>query len=121
MAPSTFTDTRSGIASRMKAIKIRTAEQLQHIWQGGDGMSEVRAEGGSGDAPPSGSEVCSEEDTSLHHHDPLRTRKEGDDCMDCMLMGSGEWSEYGSEFLSTTEDVLVRPVSIVPCLLTLCR
>ena len=46
----------------MKAIKIRTAEQLEIIWQGGDGMSEVRAESGSGDAPPSGSEVCSEED-----------------------------------------------------------
>ena len=49
--PSTFTDTRSGIARRMKAIKIRTAEQLQHIWQGGDCMSTGQAETSSGDAP----------------------------------------------------------------------
>jgi len=34
--PSTFTDTRSGITRRMKAIKIRTEEQLENIWQGGD-------------------------------------------------------------------------------------
>ena len=34
--PSTFTDTRSGITRRMKAIKIRTGEQLKNIWQGGD-------------------------------------------------------------------------------------
>ena len=60
--PSTFTDTSPGIARRMKAIKIRTAEQLQHIWQGGDCMSTGQAETSSGDAPPSGSEVCSEED-----------------------------------------------------------
>ena len=33
---STFTDTRSGITRRMKAIKIRTGEQLENIWQGGD-------------------------------------------------------------------------------------
>ena len=32
----TFTDTRSGITRRMKAIKIRTGEQLENIWQGGD-------------------------------------------------------------------------------------
>ena len=34
--PSTFTDTRTGITGRMKAIKIRTVEQLENIWQGGD-------------------------------------------------------------------------------------
>jgi len=34
--PSTFADTRSGITRRMKAIKIRTGEQLENIWQGGD-------------------------------------------------------------------------------------
>ena len=33
---STFTDTRSGITRRMKAMKIRTGEQLENIWQGGD-------------------------------------------------------------------------------------
>jgi len=33
--PSTFTDKRSGITRRMKAIKIRTGEQLENIWQGG--------------------------------------------------------------------------------------
>ena len=34
--PSTFTGTRSRITRRMKAIKIRTGEQLKNIWQGGD-------------------------------------------------------------------------------------
>ena len=34
--PSTFADTRSGITRRMKAIKIRTREQLKNIWQGGN-------------------------------------------------------------------------------------
>ena len=34
--PSTFTGARSGITRRMKAIKIRTREQLENIWQGGD-------------------------------------------------------------------------------------
>ena len=34
--PSTFTDTGSGIARRMKAIEIRAGEQLENIWQGGD-------------------------------------------------------------------------------------
>ena len=34
--PNTFTGTRSGITRRMKAIKIRTGEQLENIWQGGD-------------------------------------------------------------------------------------
>ena len=33
--PSTFTGARSEI-TRMKAIKIRTGEQLENIWQGGD-------------------------------------------------------------------------------------
>ena len=34
--PSTFTGARSGITRRMKAIQIRTREQLENIWQGGD-------------------------------------------------------------------------------------
>jgi len=34
--PSTFTDTRSAITRRMKSIEIRTGEQLENIWQGGD-------------------------------------------------------------------------------------
>jgi len=34
--PRTFTDTGSVITRRMKAIKIRTREQLDNIWQGGD-------------------------------------------------------------------------------------
>ena len=33
---ATFTDTRSGITRRMKAIKIRTGEQLENIWQRGE-------------------------------------------------------------------------------------
>ena len=33
--PSTFTGARSRI-TRMKAIKIRTGEQLENIWQGGN-------------------------------------------------------------------------------------
>ena len=51
--PSTFTGARSRITRRMKAIKIRTGEQLKD-WQGGDGMSEVQAETSLGDAPPFG-------------------------------------------------------------------
>ena len=39
--PSTFTGARSGITRRMKTIKIRTGEQLENIWQGGDEISEV--------------------------------------------------------------------------------
>ena len=34
--PSTFTDTRSGITGRMKAIEIRTGEQLENTGQGAD-------------------------------------------------------------------------------------
>ena len=34
--PSTFTDTGSGITRRMKAVKMRTGEQLKNIWQGGE-------------------------------------------------------------------------------------
>ena len=34
--PSIFTGARSRITRRMKAIKIRTGEQLENIWQGGD-------------------------------------------------------------------------------------
>ena len=34
--PSTFIGPRSKITRRVKAIKIRTGEQLKNIWQGGD-------------------------------------------------------------------------------------
>ena len=34
--PSTFTDTRTGITERMKAIEIRAGEQLENTWQGAD-------------------------------------------------------------------------------------
>ena len=34
--PSTFTGARCGIIRRMKAIKIRTGEQLEHNWQACD-------------------------------------------------------------------------------------
>ena len=34
--PSTFTDTRSGITGRMRAIEIRAGEQLENTWQGAD-------------------------------------------------------------------------------------
>ncbi len=34
--PTTFADSRSEITRRMKAINIRTGEQLKNIWQGGD-------------------------------------------------------------------------------------
>ena len=33
---SIFTGARSRITRRMKAIKIRTGEQLKNIWQGGN-------------------------------------------------------------------------------------
>ena len=52
--PSTFTDTRSGITRRMKAVRIRTGEQLENIWQGGDQMATGQAETGSKDVPPFG-------------------------------------------------------------------
>jgi len=55
---------------------------------------------------------------TLHHHDLLRMRK-GE--RDCMLMGSQECNENASEFLSTTEYVLVRPISIAQFLLTVCK
>ena len=38
-----------------------------------------------------------------------------------MLMGSRECSEYVSESLSTTDYVIVRPISIAQFLLTLCK
>ena len=53
----------------MKAIKIRTAEQLQHIWQGGDGMSEVRAETSLGDAPLRGQKFAARKTMSLCEED----------------------------------------------------
>ena len=34
--PSIFTGARSRITRRMKAIKIRTGEQVENIWQEGD-------------------------------------------------------------------------------------
>ena len=55
---------------------------------------------------------------SLHHHDLLRTRKGG---RDCMLMGSWERNEYVSKFLSTIDYVLVQPISIARFLLTMCK
>ena len=89
-------------------------------------MSEVQAETSSGDAPPSGSEVCSEED-----YEPSRERLRAFIIMtyyacarggrDCMLMGSRECNEYVSKFLSTTDYVLVRRISIERFLLTVCK
>ena len=38
-----------------------------------------------------------------------------------MLMGSQECNEYVSEFLSTIDYVLVRPISIAQFLLTVCK
>ena len=52
--PSTFTGARSEITRRMKAIKIRTGEQLENIWQGGDQMATGQAETGLKDVPPFG-------------------------------------------------------------------
>ena len=75
-------------------------------------MSEVQAETSSGDATPSGSEVCSEED-----YEPSRgrlrafiittyyARARGGG--DCMLMGSRECNEYVCKLLSTIDYVLV--------------
>ena len=54
-------------------------------------MSTGKAETASGDTSPSGSDVCSEED-----YEP----------------SSRECNEYVSEFLSTIDYVLVRPISI---------
>ena len=56
--------------------------------------------------------------TSLHHHDLLCTCKGG---RHCMLMSSQEFSEYVSEFLSTTDYVLVSPISIARFLRTVCK
>ena len=117
--PSAFTDTRSGIRGRMKAVKIRTGEQLGMIWQGGDWMCPGQAESGSGAAPPPrGQKFAARKTMSLHHHALLCTRKGG---RDCMLMGSRECNEYVSKFLSTLDYVLVRPISIAQFLLTVCR
>ena len=52
----------------MKAIKIRTGEQLKG-WQGGDGMSEVRAETGLGNAPLRGQKFAARKTTSLREED----------------------------------------------------
>ena len=89
-------------------------------------MSEVQAETGSEDAPPSGSEVCSEED-----YEPSRGRlrafiittyhARARGGKDCMLMGSRECSEYVSEFLSTTDYVLAQLISIARFLRTVCK
>ena len=38
-----------------------------------------------------------------------------------MLMGPQECNEYGSKFLSTIDYVLVRPISVAPFLLTVCK
>ena len=74
-------------------------------------MSTGQAETGMGD-PPFGFRslqrgrlrVFGRKTMSLHHHDLLRTCEEG---RDCMLMGSRECNEDVSEFLSTTDYVLV--------------
>ena len=92
----------------MKAVKIRTGDQLGNIWQGGDQMSTGQAESGAGDAPPSVSEVCSEEDYEPSSSRPT-THNGG---RDCMLMGSRECNECVSKFLSTVDYVLVRSVPI---------
>ena len=67
-------------------------------------MSTGQAETSSGDALLRGQKFAVRETMSLHHHDLLRTCKGG---RDCMLMGSQECNEYVSEFLSTTDYVLV--------------
>ena len=77
--PSTFTGARSGITRRMKAVRIRTGEQLENIWQGGDQMATGQAETGSKDAPPpSGSEVCSKEDYEPSSSRPTTHMQEGE-------------------------------------------
>ena len=75
-------------------------------------MSEVQAETSSRDAPPSGSEVCSEEDYKASRGrlrafiiTTYHARARGG--RDCMLIGSRECSEYVSEILSTIDYVLV--------------
>ena len=67
-------------------------------------MSAGQAEASLGDAPLRGQKFAARKTTSLHHHDILRTRKGG---RDCMLMGSRECNEDVSEFLSPTDYVLV--------------
>ena len=89
-------------------------------------MSTGQVETSSGDAPPfrvrslqqGRLRAFTRKTTSLHHHDLLCTRKGG---RDCMLMGSQERSEYVSEFLSTIDYVLIRPMSIARFLLTVCK
>ena len=80
-------------------------------------MSTGQAESGAGDAPPSVSEVCSEEDYEPSSSRPT-THNGG---RDCMLMGSRECNEYVSEFLSTIDYVFIRPISIARFLLTVCK
>ena len=67
-------------------------------------MSTGQTETSSGDAPPSGSEVCSEEDYEPSSSRPTTHAQGGEGLM---LMGSRECSEYVSEFLSTIDYVLV--------------
>ena len=55
---------------------------------------------------------------SLHHHDLLRMRKGG---RDCMLMDSQECNEYVSEFLSTVDYLSVQPIAVAHFFLTVCK
>ena len=63
-------------------------------------MSTGQAAIGLGDAPLSGSEVCSEEDYE-EDYEPSRLTMHVQGGRDCILMGSWECNEYVSEFLST--------------------
>jgi len=82
-------------------------------------MATGQAETSSKDAPPlRGQKFAARKTTSLHHPDLLHTCKRG---RDCMVMDSRECNEYVSEFLSTIDYVLVRPISIARFLLTVCK
>ena len=103
----------------MKAIEIRAGEQLEKTF----GREVIRCLQGKlkpvwGMSPLQGQKFAVRKTMSLHHHDLLRTRKGG---KDCMLMGSQECNENVSKFLSTFDYVLVRPISIARFLLTMCK
>ena len=75
--PSTFTDTRSGITRRMKAIKIWTGEQLKNRTLG---REVIRCLQGKlkpvwGMSPLRGQKFAARKTMSLHHHDLLCTCK----------------------------------------------
>ena len=77
-------------------------------------MSTKQVETGLGDAPPSGSEVCSEEDCKPSSSRPTMHAQGGEG-----LHANG--LRNVSKFLSTIDYVLVRPVSIARFLLTVCK